>query len=164
MSITKINPVKIGVTEGFGEAENKDLTSLLEKNTYVIEKINLDLVESIPEDYDIILMNAPALDYTNDALNKLDTWLSNGGLYGKNLFYIASVMNPVSTSTAGHMVLCNTYNLVFKYSVSTRTPLFDVPNAVVTADCIFFAYSSAIPPLPAIRVSVPDAEGTPLLQ
>lgn len=97
MSITKINPVKIGVTEGFGEAENAGLTDLLGKNTYVIETINLDLVESIPEDYDIILMNAPTLDYTNDALNKLDTWLSNGGLYGKNLFYIASVTSPVST-------------------------------------------------------------------
>lgn len=97
MSITKVNPVKIAFTEGFGEVENKGLTSLLEKNTYVIETINIEQSESIPTDYDIIVINAPSLDYTNDSLNKLDTWLSNGGLYGKNLFYIASVSSPVST-------------------------------------------------------------------
>ena len=97
MSITKVNPVKIGVTEGFGEIDNAGFTSLLEKNAYVIEKINVEQLESVPEEYDIILINAPSLDYTNDALNKLDAWLSNGGLYGKNLFYIASVTNPVST-------------------------------------------------------------------
>lgn len=90
MSITKVNPVKVAFTKGFGESENPDLTALLEKNTYVIETIDIDIVQSIPEEYDIVIINAPTMDYSIEALNKVDEWLSNGGLYGKNLFYFAS--------------------------------------------------------------------------
>ncbi len=99
MSITKVNPVKVAVATGFGETTNADLTALLEKNTYVLETLDIDLAESIPEEYDILIINAPTMDYSTDALNKVDEWLSNGGKYGKNLFYFAStsVTNNLST-------------------------------------------------------------------
>lgn len=97
MSITKINPVKIGMVTGFGETANADLTALLEKNAYVVESVDVDMAEAISEEYDVLIINAPTMDYSTDALNKIDTWLSNGGLYGKNLVYFASITNPVST-------------------------------------------------------------------
>ena len=97
MSITKVNPVKIGVTTGFGEVENPDLVNLLEKNTYVVETINIDMVEKISDEYDIVIINAPTMDYSIEAVNKVDEWLSNGGMYGKNLVYFATVSAPVDT-------------------------------------------------------------------
>ncbi len=97
MSITKVNPVKVAVATGFGEASVSDLTALLEKNTYVIEELDVDMVQEISDDYDILIINAPANDYSLEVLNKVDLWLSNGGMYGKNLVYFASVENPVDT-------------------------------------------------------------------
>ncbi len=97
MSVTMVNPVKIAVSTGFGEAENAGLVSLLEKNAYVVETLDVDMAESIPDEYEILIINAPTMDYSNEAINKIDSWLSNGGMYGKNMFYFASVENPVDT-------------------------------------------------------------------
>ncbi len=97
MSITKVNPVKIGVLSGFGETTCADLTALLEKNSYVIEPLDIDLAESVPEEYDVLILNAPSADYSTEAIDKLDAWLSNGGMYGKNLVYFAATSNTAST-------------------------------------------------------------------
>ncbi len=97
MSITKVNPVKIGYLTGFGEKENAGLISLLEKNTYVVETLDIDMAEAVSEEYDLLIMYAPTMDYSEAAINKIDTWLSNGGLYGKNLVYFAAIENAVAT-------------------------------------------------------------------
>lgn len=97
MSVTTVNPVKIAVTTGFGESVNEGLTSLLEKNAYVLESFDIDAAESIPADYDVVLINAPTMDYSASALDKLDSFLSNGGLYGKNVIYVASIQTPDKT-------------------------------------------------------------------
>lgn len=97
MAITKVNPVKVGFATGYGEAENADLISLLEKNTYVVETINIDMAEKISDEYDIVIINAPTMDYSIEAVNKVDDWLSNGGMYGKSLFYFASVTEVADT-------------------------------------------------------------------
>ena len=97
MSVTMVNPVKIAVSTGFGEAENPALSDLLEKNAYVVEALDVDMAEAIPAEYDILIVNAPTMDYSTEVLNKIDEWLSNGGMYGKNLIYFASVENPVAT-------------------------------------------------------------------
>ncbi len=97
MSVTTVNPVKIAVATGFGETANKGLISLLEKNAYVTEEFNIDMAKSVPDEYDVLFINAPTMDYSAEALDKVDAFLSNGGLYGKNVIYIASVQNPVET-------------------------------------------------------------------
>lgn len=97
MSVTKVNPVKVGVLTGFGEKDNEGLVSLLEKNSYVVEKLDIDLAEAVSEEYDVLILNSPSVDYSTDAVNKLDTWLSNGGMYGKNLVYFAGTSNTAST-------------------------------------------------------------------
>lgn len=97
MSVTKVNPVRIAFSTDFGESENAGLTELLEKNSYVVETINVDLIAEIPNDYDVLILNGPTMDYSDEVLNKFDEWLSNGGLFGKNLVYLATVTQPVST-------------------------------------------------------------------
>lgn len=96
MSVTKVNPVKIAFSTGFGESENAGLTELLEKNSYVVETLNVDLAAEIPADTDVLILNGPTMDYSDEVLNKFDEWLSNGGLFGKNLVYLATVTQPVS--------------------------------------------------------------------
>lgn len=97
MSVTKVNPVKIAFSSGFGESENAGLAELLEKNSYVVETLDVDLAAAIPKDTDVLILNGPTMDYSDEVLNKFDEWLSNGGLFGKNLVYLATVTQPVST-------------------------------------------------------------------
>lgn len=96
MSVTKVNPVRIAFSAGFGESENAGLTELLEKNSYVVETLNVDLAAEIPADTDVLILNGPTMDYSDEVLNKFDEWLSNGGLFGKSLVVLATVTQPVS--------------------------------------------------------------------
>ncbi|MCM1334982.1 MAG: GldG family protein [Bacteroides sp.] len=97
LSVTKVNPVRVAFSTGFGETENAGLTELLEKNSYVVETLDVDLAAEIPSETDVLVLNGPTMDYSDDVLNKIDEWLSNGGLFGKNLVYFATVTQPVST-------------------------------------------------------------------
>lgn len=91
VSVTNVNPKTIAFTTGYGEDENKVLKELAEKNAYIVETLNIDLVEEISADIDFIVISAPDDDYSLEALTKLDKWLDNGGNYGKNVIYCASV-------------------------------------------------------------------------
>lgn len=97
MSVTRVNPIKVAFATGFGETENSALVELLEKNAYVVETLDVDTAAEISDEYEILVVNGPTMDYSDEVLNKIDEWLSNNGLYGKNLMYFASVNNPVST-------------------------------------------------------------------
>lgn len=97
MSVTRVNPIKVAFATGFGETENSALVELLEKNAYVVDTLDVDAAAEISDEYEILVVNGPTMDYSDDVLNKIDEWLSNDGLYGKNLMYFASVNNPVST-------------------------------------------------------------------
>lgn len=97
MSVTRVNPIKVAFATGFGETENSALVELLEKNAYVVDTLDVDAAAEISDEYEILVVNGPTMDYSDEVLNKIDEWLSNDGLYGKNLMYFASVNNPVST-------------------------------------------------------------------
>ncbi len=90
MSVSKENPTVVGFTTGFGESESSVLTDILTKNAYMTETVEIDRLEAVPDNIDILVINAATKDYSLDAITKLDAWLSNGGKYGKNLVYIAS--------------------------------------------------------------------------
>lgn len=91
MNVSDRNPVKAAViTEDYGATAPSSLINLLEANTFTVEEIKLSTIESISEDYDFVILNAPLYDLTDNDLNKLDKWLDNGGRLGKNLFYSAS--------------------------------------------------------------------------
>lgn len=97
MSVTKVNPIKVAFATGFGETANTALVSLLEKNAYIVDTLDVDTAAEIPAEYEILVINGPTMDYSDEVLDKIDAWLSNGGLFGKNLMYFASVNNPTST-------------------------------------------------------------------
>ena len=94
MYVTNTDPVRVAFTEGFGEQDSSTLSSLLDKNGYDVETINIQSVSEIDSGIDYIVMFAPARDYDNDSLTKLSKFLDNGGAFGKNLVYFASYSQP----------------------------------------------------------------------
>lgn len=83
--------VRIAFTEGFGESDYSALKSLLEKNGYGVETVDLLTAAEIDPDIDFVIVHAPRLDISSDCLAKLDKFLDNGGKYGKNVMYFAAV-------------------------------------------------------------------------
>lgn len=94
MYVTNDEPVRVAFTEGFGESDSSALSSLLYKNGYDVETIDLQKISEIDKDIDYIVMCAPTMDYDNDSLDRLSAFLDNGGSFGKNLIYIASMYQP----------------------------------------------------------------------
>lgn len=90
MSVSMDNPTKIAFSEGFGEGDSTILSGIATKNAYEVTTVNIDKSEKIGEDIDVVVIYAPTSDYNVNAVNKIDEWLSNGGLYGKSLIYVAS--------------------------------------------------------------------------
>lgn len=87
------DPPKIVFTEGFGEHGGEALNTLLSKNGYEVESVNL-LTGDIPEDADVVVIYAPSSDIGGEQLAKLDKFLDNNGGLGKNVFYFASSEQP----------------------------------------------------------------------
>lgn len=98
MYVTNDEPVRVAFTDGFGESDSSALSSLLYKNGYDVETIDLQKISEIDPDIDYIVMCAPTRDYDNDSLNRLSAFLDNGGSFGKNLIYFASVDQPYYTA------------------------------------------------------------------
>ena len=67
-------------SEGHGESSLSDtITDLMEKNSYTLSEVNLLMSESVPDDCDLLLMNAPTADLTEDEVEMLGDYLDGGG-------------------------------------------------------------------------------------
>lgn len=89
MYVTDPNPVKAVVFKSeTGGSSYDNVKALLESNGYEVSEID-PLRELIPEEADMVVINAPLNDYNNDVIEKLYNFLDNGGNLGKNLIYIA---------------------------------------------------------------------------
>lgn len=94
--LTATDTLKIAVSTGNSEFLNENhekypsfapLVELLKDNAYDVQYLNL-LTEELSEDYDALLMVAPAVDITDEQSEKINNWLLNGGDYGKTFVYI----------------------------------------------------------------------------
>ncbi len=94
MYVTNDDPVRVAFTEGFGEKDSSTLQKLLADNGYEVETLNLSTTDEIDAGIDFVVMFAPTMDVDNVHLTKLDKFLDNGGAFGKNLMYFASVSQP----------------------------------------------------------------------
>ena len=71
---------KIYRTSGHGETTfSTTISDLMSKNNYEVTELNLLMSESIPEDCDLLLMNAPTNDLTEDEAEEIRTYLADGG-------------------------------------------------------------------------------------
>lgn len=88
--VTDDNKVKVAVLSGHGEQEITDFTNLLATNNYEIVSHSV-VTGDIPDDVRVVLMAAPAGDYTAEELSRLDQFLEGDG---KTLLYFADAAQP----------------------------------------------------------------------
>ncbi|MCR5121243.1 MAG: GldG family protein [Ruminococcus sp.] len=90
MTVTDPNPITACVLTGRDEvADIEYLKKLLTANGYTLKEINITS-EEIPEDANICILPAPAVDYMDAEVKKLDDYVTNDGKMGHNLLYLAS--------------------------------------------------------------------------
>lgn len=94
LAVANEDVVRVAFTEGYGESDSSALKNLLSKNGYDIETLNLTTTDAIDTDIDFVIMYAPSIDPDASQIAKLDRYLDNGGAFGKNVFYFASISQP----------------------------------------------------------------------
>lgn len=90
LSVTSDEQTMVTVLGGHDEIDTQAFADLLELNNYQVTQTNIVTEDAIDPESTIAIINAPARDYTEDELNKVDAFLENDGNYGKTLLYIAS--------------------------------------------------------------------------
>ena len=93
MYVTDEEVMQAIVLTGHSESSVSGFTSLLTANNYEVTQQNVT-TEELNQDAAIAVIYAPTTDYSNEELQKLDTFLDNDGDFGKTLVYIASVNQP----------------------------------------------------------------------
>ncbi|MDE6592054.1 MAG: GldG family protein [Oscillospiraceae bacterium] len=89
MYVTDPDPLQAVIFNSETSGSSYDnVASLMVSNGYDVTEIN-PLTEEIPEDTDIVVVNAPLNDYETDIVDKLYKFLDNNGNLGKSLIYIA---------------------------------------------------------------------------
>ena len=114
MYVSNDDLVRVAFTEGFGEQDSSALQTLLTKNGYEVETLNLTTTGEIDPDIDFVVMFAPSMDVDNEHLTKLDRFLDNGGAFGKNLLYFASTEQPQTPNIEAFL---NDWGISIGYSV-----------------------------------------------
>ncbi len=85
--VTSEDMPKMYIIEGHGElAFEQDFNNTIAKSNVEYESINLLKYDSIPEDAECIVINAPTADFSEDDTNKILSYLENGG----NAFIIST--------------------------------------------------------------------------
>lgn len=88
------------VITGHSESTSAGLTEMLNDNNY--QMTDVDLASSTLDDsYDLVVICAPMVDYTDAELEQIDAFLTNGGNFGKTLLYIASFQQVGADETTG---------------------------------------------------------------
>lgn len=89
LNVTSDTKVKISFLTGYSEEDSSAFKSLLQSNGYEVVEQNI-MTEDIDKEAKLAVIFAPARDYDETALNKLDEFMSNDEQYGKNIVYVAN--------------------------------------------------------------------------
>lgn len=78
--VTSDTQKKIYYTTGHGEGTfSSSVTDLLDKNNMQEEELNLMMTGEIPEDCDLLILNAPASDLAQEEIDLLKNYIAQGG-------------------------------------------------------------------------------------
>lgn len=97
VSVADQNPVRAAVITTAGGNSIFDTThqqiaasleSFLNKNGYECTEIDAQNDKISPEEYDLIVLACPNVDFTEDIIAKFSDFLYNGGKYQKNMIYV----------------------------------------------------------------------------
>lgn len=93
MYVTDNEVMQASILTGHSEIDIPGFTSLLISNNYEVTLQNITTEEMNP-DASLLVIYAPATDYSEAELKKLDAFLDNSGKFGKSLIYIAAYNQP----------------------------------------------------------------------
>ncbi|MCR4796723.1 MAG: GldG family protein [Ruminococcus sp.] len=99
LNVTDAHPVKVAFiktmngasvynSETYSQVISSFENLLLAKNGYECTDIDISTDELDPNLYDMAVIYAPSVDFTEPLINKLDEFLKNGGNYDRNLIYV----------------------------------------------------------------------------
>lgn len=99
-AVTDANPVRAAVISSMNgnaiidqthSAIASSLQSFLAKNGYDCTNIDIGTDALSPEEYDLVVVASPGVDFTEDIIGKLSDFLYNGGNYMRNMIYIPNL-------------------------------------------------------------------------
>lgn len=158
MSVTDANPVNAAFAtfnnSAYVYGENvsayypaEQFKSLLSSNGYECTDIDVMTDDISTEEYDLVVIPAPANDFNDDVIAKLEDFLYNDGNYGKNLVYLAG-LNSVN--------LPNITEFLNKWNIQIEeTVIFDDENVINAA----LSTSSQVIPSPIVSITDTEAVG-----
>lgn len=126
-NVTTTEKPKVVFLKDVGEGDYSGFVTLLENNAFEVEEINLTTTE-IPEDAEFVVLFAPSVDLTDEAKDRLYTYLDEGRQDGATFIYIPSYENvdcPNVDSILEHYSLSIGSGIVFEtdssYLVSSES-------------------------------------------
>ena len=100
LNVTDSNPIKTAfvsmmngtsITGQGYESVNSNFMSFLSKNGYDCTEIDIASDSLSPEDYDMVVVPMPSVDFSADIIEKLSDFLYNDGNYERNMLYIPNL-------------------------------------------------------------------------
>jgi ABC-2 type transport system permease protein len=111
----------ITLTTGHGEVDSTALQTSLKKNNYQFETKTLSS-DGIDQDASVLMIVDPQTDFTSDDINKVDTFLNNGGKAGKSLVVFFDLQQSP---------LPNLENYVKEWGISVdKGAVYDTTNSI----------------------------------
>lgn len=102
VNVTAEDPVRVALLTGNDVFTDTDaFLSILSDNNFEVSSANM--VTDPLDDYDILVLLAPAVDLSTDVLAKFDGFLYNNGSYGKTLLYAADVTQPATPNIDAYL-------------------------------------------------------------
>lgn len=91
MYITDPNPKTAVYLDVLTQSANgSNIKTLLDSNGFDVVTVD-PLTEEIPMDADLMVINSPLNDFSQDLVDKIYAFMENEGNYGKNMIYLAGV-------------------------------------------------------------------------
>ncbi|WP_295247867.1 Gldg family protein [Ruminococcus sp.] len=87
LNVTTNDKVVVDMIKGNNEQDYSSLKTLLENNAYQVNEVSL-ATGDFDIDAKVAIMYAPSVDLDEKIVEKLSTWLSNDGKYGRSLIYV----------------------------------------------------------------------------
>lgn len=90
LNVTSEDQVQISILVGYEEGDYTGFASLLKNNNYNVVEQNIVSDQEIDPNSQFAIIYAPTRDYTEEAIQKLNDFMSNNERYGKSVLLVGS--------------------------------------------------------------------------
>lgn len=119
--VTSADTKKVALLSGHSENNyTSAYTELLTTNNYDITEIADNIITSISDEYDAIIISAPSIDFIGSELDAIADFLENDGKMGKGLIFFADATCPA---------LPNFYDFLKQWGISVSEGLLFETNS-----------------------------------